>query len=218
MNIKRFIFWAIFLIILVLIVWGLAVAMNKPVNNGGLRLGQPAAVTLADHIIGPITAPVTLIEYSDFQCPACKAYYTLISQVLASSSVPVRLVYRHYPLPQHANALPAAMASEAAGAQGKFAEMYDLLFENHTDWIELPDPKSVFMGYATKIGLDIPKFTDDLASSTLKDVIKANLAEGQSIGVDSTPTFFVNGKAITNPTSYDQFESIIEAAATGGTN
>ena len=216
MNTKRLTFWITFFAILALIVWGMIVAMNKPVK--GTSLGSPAPVTSTDHVVGPANAPVTIIEYSDFQCPACEQYYGVVSRLMLESSTTVRLVYRQFPLAQHPNAIPAAMASEAAGAQGKFWGMYDQLFTNHTDWTELPDPTSVFVGYAKHIGLDEAKFKQDLASSTLRNAILAEEAEGVSLGIDQTPTFFVNGKAIVNPQGYDEFKTIIDAAARAGSN
>jgi protein-disulfide isomerase len=213
MNIKRIIFWASFIIILILIVWGLIVASNKTSNRSGLSLGQPAKVTDLDHVTGPKDAPVTLVEYSDFQCPACESYFYVVERLMASSTVPIRFVYRHFPLSQHANAVPASLASEAAGVQGKFWEMYRLLFDNHTDWTELKDPNPVFIGYATKIGLNIEAFKSDMASSTLKQKITDSVKEGTSIGISGTPTFFVNGKVIDNPKSYEEFKTIIEQAS-----
>lgn len=217
MNTKRVVFWSIFVIVIALIVWGLAVAMKKSANTpGGLNLGTPAAVTDTDHVMGSADAPVTLIEYSDFQCPACEMYYPLVTKLLSDEgSTTVRFVYRHFPLSQHANAVPASMASEAAGLQGKFWEMYDLIFANHTDWTELPDPTSVFVGYATRLGLDITKFKSDLNNPVLRSAIQANTDEGIKIGINQTPTFFVNGKAIVNPQSYEAFKAIIDAAASG---
>ena len=101
MNIKRIIFWACFIIILGLIIWGLAVAMGKSATNGTLT-SSPAPVTSADHILGSPNAPVTMIEYGDFECPACGAYYPLVKRLTDEASTTVRLVFRHFPLPQHA--------------------------------------------------------------------------------------------------------------------
>ncbi|MBU6427084.1 DsbA family protein [Patescibacteria group bacterium] len=211
MNTKRILFWTIFVLIIGLIIWGLAIAMKKPLPTATVT--APAPISATDHVKGPSNAPVTLIEYSDFECPACEQYYPVVTQLLSDEAGKIQFVYRHFPLPQHTNAVPAAMASEAAAAQGKFWDMYDLLFTNHADWVDLSDPTSVFVGYATKLGLNVDQFKTDLASSTLRDRINADLQEGTQIGIDATPTFFVNGKAITNPSSYDQFKSIIDAAA-----
>lgn len=218
MNTKRILFWLGFIVILALIIWGLIVAMNKPSKYGdGSQLGVPAEVGAEDNIIGSSDAPVTIIEYSDFQCPACEMYYHMVERILASSTTPVRLVYRHFPLIQHRNAVPASLASEAAAKQGKFWDMYNLLFSNHSEWTELADPSSVFLGYATKIGLDLKQYESNLADPALLARVKRDENEGLKIGINATPTFFVNGKAITNPASYDEFQTIIQTAANGNT-
>ncbi len=212
MNTKRIIFWAGFIIVLGLIVWGLVVAMNKP--SAG-TLGSPAALGATDHVRGPANAPVTLIEYGDFQCPACEAYFPYIERLYNESSSTMKQVFRQFPLSQHANAALAAQASEAAAMQGKFWEMYTTLFSKHLDWTELPDPHAVFIGYAKDLGLNVAKFTADLDSDAVKKIITDQQNEGISLGINGTPTFFVNGKAISNPQSYDAFKSIIDAAAKG---
>lgn len=217
MNTKRILFWLGFVVVLALIIWGLIVAINKPIPEIAPILGIPAPISGIDHITGPENAPVTMIEYSDFQCPACQAYHGLVEQMIASSTIPIRFVYRHFPLAQHPNAIPAAMASEAAGVQGKFWDMYHEIFANPTEWTELDNPTEVFIGYANKIGLDIVRFKADLTSSTLKDRITSDTKDGNRIGIGGTPTFFINGKAINNPTSYEVFKKIIENAASGGT-
>lgn len=215
MNIKRFFFWLVFIVILALIIWGLIAAINKgPKSSKG---PSPAPVSATDHILGSSTAVVTLVEYSDFQCPACELYYPLISRLYNEASSTLRLVYRHFPLSQHANAMPASLASEAAAQQGKFWQMYDQLFSGHTDWTELSDPAPVFLGYAVKIGLDPEKFKTDLASSSLKSFINSQQDEGIHIGINQTPTFFVNGQLIDNPKNYEEFKALIDAAARGGT-
>ncbi len=219
MNTKRILFWAGFVIILVLIIWGLIVAMNKPLNT--VSHGTPAAVSSLDNVVGPVDAPVTIIEYSDYQCPACEYYHDLVEDILASSTVPIRFVYRHFPLNdvlpngsvQHPNALPASMASEAAGAQGKFWDMYHLLFKNHAEWTELKDPTDVFAGYAMRIGLNVPQFRIDLSSTTLTNKIMDEKKDGIRIGINATPTFFLNGKFASIPSNYEEFKKIIETAA-----
>lgn len=209
MNTKRYIYWASFIIVIILIIWGLIVAMSRDVST----LGQPKnpdPVSSKDHVYGRDDASVTIIEYSDFQCPACQAYYYVMEKILASSTVPVRLVYRHFPLAQHANAVPAALASESANEQGKFWDMYRLLFENHSDWEESKEPNKFFEDYAKRIGLDLVKFKLDMSSSTLKEKIQADVDAGLNIGINATPTFFINGKFIQNPRGYEEFKTIIE--------
>lgn len=216
MNTKRLFFWLGFVVVLGLIVWGLIAAMNKQVStNNPDNYGTPMPVTADDHVKGPASAPVTLVEYSDFQCPACEAYEPVLEKLESEASTTFRIVYRHFPLTQlHPNALPAAYASEAANLQGKFWEMHDMLFANHTDWTELADPTSVFVGYAGKIGLDTAKFKADLSSDAVKARVQADVDDGNKIGINYTPSFFINGHIITNPQSYDEFLAIIKNAAT----
>ena len=215
MNTKRIIFWIAFLVVLGLIAWGLVVAMNRPVHNQP-HLGIPSDVTVADHVRGPIGAPVTVIEYSDFQCPACALYYPVVEQLIASSTN-VRVVYRHFPLypKPHPNAMIAAQAAEAAGKQGKFWEMYHFLFPGQNTWADLSQEKAldIFRGYATDIGLNISQYNTDFDSPEVKAKITADRTEGDALGINGTPTFFVNGKAIVNPKGYEAFKKIIDEAA-----
>lgn len=211
MNIKRAIFWACFVVVLGLIVWGLVASMGKGQTNG--TAGTPAPISSADHARGPMDAPVVLLEYSDLQCPACGAYHPLVEKVLASSTIPIRMVYRHYPLPQHKNAFIAAQASEAAAMQGKFWEMENLLFTYQDQWSELADPREIFSGYALRIGLNVEKFKSDMDSDIAKNIVTAQRNEAQKIGINKTPTFFLNGKEIESPQGYEQFKAAIEAAA-----
>lgn len=213
MNIKRILFWSVFVAILGLIVWGLAVAMKKPLPDA--NLGQPMSITATDHVTGPENAPVTIIEYSDFECPACETYYHMVDRLLEEASTTVRLVYRHFPLSQHEHAVPAAMASEAAGAQGKFWEMYDMIFSNYREWVDLSvaEAENNFAGYAAELGLDGVLFKADTASSTLRAKVNDDMNDAIRIGVNATPTFFVNGLAITNPSTYEAFKALINSAA-----
>ncbi len=212
---KRILFWIAFIVILGLIVWGMIASMSAPV---GPKVDDPAPITSADHIFltstsSDQTRTVTLLEYSDFQCPACHAYYPIIEQVLASSSVPIRFVYRHYPLPQHPNAPLAAQASEAAAMQGKFWQMHKMLFENHDQWADVGDPHGTFEGYAQRIGLNVDKFNKDIDSDIVKSLVEKSRSEAQAIKLFQTPSFFVNGKLIENPQGYEKFKAAIEAAA-----
>lgn len=213
MNTKRIVFWIAFVLVLGLIIWGLVASMSKP--SIGLDLGTPAPVTSADHITGPANAPVTLIEYGDFECPACGAYSSIIERLMVDASTTLRIVFRHFPLPQHLNAMIAAQASEAASDQGKFWDMYRLLYANQDSWANLSDPdaRAAFAGYASELGLNAEQFRTDIDASSTKAVVTSEQAEGQSIALNYTPTFFVNGKAIENPQSYEAFKAVIDAAA-----
>ena len=158
-------------------------------------------------------AKITLIEYSDFECPACGIYYPIVKQ-LGQEFKNLSIVYRHFPLPQHANARVAAQAAEAAGQQGKFWEMHDMLFDNQRSWTGSASAEETFAAYAQTLGLDIEKFKADFNSPETKTKIQTDYQSGAS-EVDGTPTFFLNDKKIQNPQNYAEFKSIIQQA--GGT-
>lgn len=191
-------------------IWKFASAPEVPNEKASLL-----EVTEKDWVKGEANAPVTLVEYTDFQCPACGAYYPLIKQLTEEFGDKVKVVIRHYPLIQiHKNALPSARAAEAAGRQGKFWEMYDLLFVNQKDWSLAEDPtKSIFPSYAGRIGLDVEKFRQDMADSSIDDKINQDRQTGNDLEITGTPTFFLNGKKLDNPRSIEEFKSLVEKGA-----
>ena len=166
-----------------------------------------------DWIKGNKDASVTLVEYMDFECEACGAYYPLINQLEEEFKNEVRFVNRYFPLPGHKNGLLSALAVEAAGKQGKYWEMHDILFENQKTWGEKqsPDP-TIFEGYAKQIKLNIDKFKKDVVSQEIKDRVNRDKNAGVKLGVSGTPTFFLNGEKIPNPKSLEDFRSFIQAA------
>ncbi|MDQ5893500.1 MAG: hypothetical protein QG640_512 [Patescibacteria group bacterium] len=213
---KRIFTWGSFALIVVLIVWGMIAAANKAERESA-GVASVDQVTATDWIKGATSSPVTIIEYSDFQCPACAAYFPLIEKLIAENTN-VRFVYRHFPLQQHNNAMPASRATEAAGNQGKFWEMYSMIFETQPEWESVSDAKAVFSGYAQKIGLDMTKYATDVESKEVDEAINADIKSGIKSGVNSTPTFYVNGKKINNPREYEEFKKIIDDAATTAAN
>ena len=218
MNIKRIITWLGFIVIVALIVIGLVAANKKhPVATSEVAIPLPTPVTSADYIRGNPNASVTIVEYGDFQCPACQAYYPVVEQVFAAASSTVRMVFREFPLPQHTEAIPAAKAAEAAGNQGKFWDMFGLLYSNGNDWDNLSDATKVFHGYARQIGLNMTQFDNDMNSTTTAQKINDSVTLGTAAGIDATPTFFVNGYRIQNPESYDEFITAIQNAASSTT-
>lgn len=186
-----------------------------PEEANAPQSGALTDITDKDWVKGNADAPVTLIEYTDFQCPACGAYYPILDQVSKDLGDKVKIVIRHYPLMQiHPNALPAARAAEAAGRQGKFWEMYDLLFVNQKEWSSAADPlKSIFPAYAGRIGLDVEQFKKDMSDSTLDDKITTDRETGNELKISGTPSFFLNGKKLENPGSLDALRKAIENAA-----
>ncbi len=142
-----------------------------------------------DHVLGPVTALVTLLEYGDYECPYCGAAHPTLKQVKEMMGEDLRFAYRHFPLSQiHPRAYQAAEAAEAAGAQGRFWEMHDLLFGSQ-DRLELRD----LMAYATTLGLSLERFVTDLRSHVHAGKLREDFLGGIRSGVNGTPTFFING-------------------------
>ncbi len=157
------------------------------------KRNSAAALTLPvserDHIQGPADAAVTLVEYGDYECPHCKRAYPIVKQIQRRMGRRLRFVFRNFPLREsHPHAQHAAEAAEAAGAQGKFWEMHDLLFERQ---FALEDESLI--EYAGDLGLDVPRFREDLAEGAYAPRVREDFRSGVMSGVNGTPTFFVNG-------------------------
>lgn len=158
-------------------------------------------------------APVKIVEFGDFQCPACKSAEPELAKALDKNADTVQFIFRHFPLTQiHKNAIPSAVAAEAAAAQGKFWPMHDLLYEKQTAWSALADPTEIFVGYAKELDLDTQKFRDDLKSADLQKKVDDDFTYGESLTVDQTPTFFVNGKRVLGSQTADQWQALIDEA------
>lgn len=214
--IRKITLWGGVAVVVLAIGWlMIRAAQNIQLPTGGSDLAVP--VSSSDHNMGPANAPATLVEYSDYQCPACGLFYPLIKQVLADPQLQnkVKFVYRNFPLPQHSNARLAAQAAEAAALQGKFWQMHDMLFENQIKWSDMSSAgaRGVFVGYAQSLGLNMNKFNSDIDSSAVKDKIQADVDGGNQAGINATPTFFINGKLMPQPNSYEQFRQFIVDAA-----
>jgi protein-disulfide isomerase len=135
-------------------------------------------------------ASITLVEFGDYQCPACVLYHPLVKEVITIFSGKINFVFRNFPLPQHKNANISAYAAEAAGLQGKFWEMHDKIYENDKQWADLSDPSEIFIGYAKEFGLNTDKFKNDMNSSEVKSKVTSDTNDGTLIKVNSTPSFF----------------------------
>ncbi len=216
MNTIRIIKWAAFVAVLGLIVWGLVAASQKA-DKESASLPKADQIVSGDWTRGNASSSVTLIEYSDFECPACAAFYPLVEEVNEKLGNKINFAYRHFPLTQHPNAIPAAKAAEAAGLQGKFWEMYTEIFMNQSEWAGTTTAHVVFNKYAVKIGLDIEKYNADYNLPEIKEKIDKSIMGGIKAGVNSTPSFFLNGKKIT-PQSYEQFEKLIDEAIASSQN
>ncbi|MDB6044815.1 MAG: DsbA family protein [Gammaproteobacteria bacterium] len=149
-----------------------------------------APIDTIDHVLGPRGAAVTVVEYADFECPNCKQAAPAVKLLLERFEDRVRYAYRHFPLDEvHPHALLAAQASEAAGAQGRFWEMHDLLFENQTHL-----KANHLHSYAERLELDMARYTAEMDDTIYLQRIREHVESGRNSGVHATPTFFVNGR------------------------
>ncbi|HWA52361.1 MAG TPA: thioredoxin domain-containing protein [Patescibacteria group bacterium] len=155
-------------------------------------------------------AKVTVVEFGDYECPACGAAYPITKQVLSTYGSQINFVFRNFPLPQHKNAPMAAEAAEAANAQGKFWEMHDKLYDTQNDWADLDNPFNTFVGYAKDLGLNTDQFKSDVQGNKYANVISTDTNDGNAIGINATPTFYVNGIALSGVPSFDDFKSAID--------
>jgi len=152
-------------------------------------------VSTRDHVQGSLDADIILLEYGDYECPDCAAAYPAVREIQDELGDRLCFAYRHFPLVEmHSHAEPAAEAAEEAGAQGRFWEMHNRLFEN---WPRLEDRD--LMTYAQQIGLDVEEFRRQVRARVHLDRIKEDIESGTQSGVDGTPTFFINGKRHTGP-------------------
>lgn len=173
---------------------------------------DPANLVKEDSLkISTDSAKLTIVEFGDFQCPACKAAHPGLKQALADFPGQVNFVFRHYPLPMHANAQPAAKAVEAANRQGKVWEMYDKLFDAQEDWGNTSNPTDKFKQYAAELGMDSEKLVADMNDSAIQDKINNDIADGNASGVNSTPTLYFNNEVYKKGFGYADFKAEIEA-------
>ena len=145
--------------------------------------------------LGSTTAPVTIVEFLDPECESCRAAFPFVKQLLEEYDERVRLVVRYFPL--HNNSVLAATVTEAAGAQGMYWEMQEMLFTRQSEWGEQRTPQTdLFISYATELGLNIEQFTADLQNPDYLARIERDQADGEALGVTGTPTFFINGRRV----------------------
>lgn len=162
--------------------------------------------------LGSPTALVTVEEFADFQCPTCASVHTLMKQINSLYGGRIQFIYRNFPLTQmHDKAFDAAVAAEAAGAQGKYWDMQNLLFTNQQTWASSPEYRTLFEGYAQEVGLDVEQFKSDVLKLTTKSRVDADMQRGRAIGVNATPSLYINGKPVPfNQMSVEGISGIID--------
>ena len=164
------------------------------------------------------TAPdgrVTLVEFLDFECEACKAAYPFVEQLREKYEGRVTFVARYFPMPGHANGENAAVAVEAAAQQGRFEDMYHRMYETQTEWGERQDSQvDVFRGFAEEMGLDMADYDATVADPATLERVLRDREDGLALGVEGTPTFFLNGEKV-EVQDTDEFVELIDAALAG---
>lgn len=177
---------------------------------------QPAAQAVpvresSHRLTDPADSELTLVEFLDFECEACGAYFPIVEKLREEYGDRVTFVARYFPMPGHRNGELAARTAEAAARQGKFEEMYTKLFTTQKEWGESQEWKEdVFRGYAEGLGLDMKEFDADLADPETAGRVQEDQRDGLGLGVQGTPTFFLDGRKIPNPGSYEQFKALID--------
>lgn len=206
----------------------IAILVVVGIIGGAVLFGKDKEVVgqLTNHVYGNEQSSVKLVEYGDFECPACSYYYSIVEEVKEKYKDQISFQFRNFPLVQsHRNALAAHRAGEAASNQGKFWEMYNLIYSGQEAWngpsqsdsvgVTTAQAISIFESYAQQLNLDLEKFKTDFASGETLAIINADTAEGKNLGVTGTPTFFLNGKKIeesTDITTLEAFSKVIDDA------
>lgn len=212
----------------------IAVLAVVAIIGGAVVLGKEEEATgqVSNHIFGKADSTVKVIEFADFECPACKFYYPIVEQVKEKYKDQIAFQFKHFPLVQtHRNALASHRAAEAAGKQGKFFEMYNKLFDNQEDWngpsqsdptgIQTDAAIKIFEQYAEQLELDMDKYRTDVQGNNTSGTINADIAEGKDQWqVSGTPSFIINGKKVEDTSSIDtveEFSKLIDEALAAST-
>jgi len=200
MNMKSIVMFAV-------VTLGLLLGVGAMLWQFGENADKPVADVAGESVHVKGEGEITLVEFSDFQCPACLSVQAPLKQILAKYEGKVKLVYRHFPLISiHKNAQMASYASEAADNQGKFWEMHDLLFDKQQEWGTLENPRDKFVEYAKSLEMDETKFLSDLESQEVKDKVSIDLLAATRYRLSGTPTFFLNGSKV----EFNQIDSSIQ--------
>jgi protein-disulfide isomerase len=178
--------------------------MSAVERGDGPQLSAPVN-TEQDHVAGAADAPITLVEYGDFECPFCGRSYPAVHQIRNELGDRLRFVFRHFPRPEHPHARHAAEATEAASAQGRFWDMHDQLFEHQAALTDADLAR-----YAAAIGLDVERFQQELASHRYTERVQRDIQSGAHSDVHGTPTFFINGSKHEGPGTFDDLMQAIQ--------
>lgn len=204
--------WGIFIAVCVLLIGGLVLySASSRINVSDVNTNKiiPASTkngNIGDNVTGDIKSPVIFVEYGDYQCPVCGDAYPQVKKVTDKYKSDVAIVFRNLPLTTlHPNALAAASAAQAAGLQGKYWQMHDLLYTYQSSWANLTGEQrtSQFADYAKQLGLNTKKFTNDMGSPAVSQKINFDRAIDSKLNLDSTPTFYIGGKQVSSAVQKD---------------
>lgn len=211
-NERKFLIWIG--VVTLLIVAAGAFFFSRGQNGETSSSGVSFAEILKDsiHTKGEATTEARIVEFGDYQCPACGQAQPILKKFLEEKGDKVYFVFKNFPLTQiHPNAVPAARAAEAAGKQGKYFEMNEILYQKQAEWSGLADATRKFEEYARSLGLDLSRFKKDINEAI--GVINSDAALGKKAGVGSTPTFFINGKMYSGVLSLKALEDAVKGKA-----
>lgn len=180
---------------------------SAPATN---TTSEPVQQVVAEQSEPEREAKVTIVKYSDYQCPACAYYHSFEKQLKQDFGDDVKIITKHFPLNIHPYAHVASRSVEAARKQGKYQEMHNLIFAGQSQWSR-GNAESIFIGYARSLDLDMEQFQIDMNSADMNRIVISDRRDGLDLGVNSTPTFFINGDQLErNPDSYPLFKEIVE--------
>ncbi len=184
----------------IIIIFGIIFAITQSGNSPGNPSSNTSSAGRTHNVEGQDQKGVTLVEWGDYECPICEAYYQPLKQAVSQLLPDIQFQFSNLPLTAiHPNAFAAARAAQAAGLLGKFWQMHDQLYENQNEWVSASNPQSFFDNYAKALGLNVTKFDSDYASSQVNDAINADLAAFAKTGKEqATPTFFLDGQYVDN--------------------
>ena len=214
MTKKQLVLGFVALLVIVAFLYGTYLLINKPQVTYYPEVNK---VSSSDHIKWSPAKKIILVEYSDFQCPACKLFHDYIRQELETTKDPkiqeivkkITFVFRSFPLTNiHPHSLKAAKAAEAAGRQNKFYQMADLLFANQDQWAQSDQPQGLFLAYAKELKLDADQFQKDLSSSSIQAKIQSDIRSGEKAQLTATPTFYLQGNKV-SVTSFAEFKQLL---------
>ncbi|MGX5769784.1 DsbA family protein [Microbacterium trichothecenolyticum] len=216
--------WKAAIITTAVVVGLLIVALIFVLNNQG-RSAPPAdgagetpqVVRVNSHVLDEgDKGAVTVVEFLDFECEACGAFYPIVEDLRKQFAGEITYVVRYFPLPGHFNSKNAAIAAEAAAGQDRFEEMYRKLFETQSEWGEAQESRAdLFRSFAEELGLDLAAYDAAVADPATAERVESDVNDGRALGVTSTPTFFIDGKAV-ELKEWDDLENAIAAAVNGG--